>query len=560
MKRKKVNKMRKINKLLALLLICVMTVSLAACSGGGTKDTGSNAGNNPEANASTTPGTNPSADPGSNSGTNTGSNQGNPGIGTSSERALNVAVAMDSGTLHPFGVSGMGGFPSVLSTCYEGLFYVKSDGTYVWVLATSIDRISDIQYTMNIRKGVTFSNGNPLTAEDVMFTMEQCNADPRAFLNVKGVDFEKTKVIDEYTIDFWYTEYNAAAMVGLASMQIFDKESYDEVELSRNPIGTGPYLVTDYVVNSHATSELRDGYWGTYPQIKTIQFKVINEDSQRVNALETGEIDLAQVPLKDAEYAVSLGYSVSNINSGIAMVADFNMTEGSLLGTKEARYAICHAIDREAIVDIVFGGRSKVLSWPASETLVDFEPRFSNMHETYSIGYDPARAKSYAEQAGLIGKSLRIITNGSADYITIAELIQNDLTTIGVNSEIINYDQATYFGLLMDESNYDIAIFNPAAPSVMAADILGMYLVFIPQGWQGPDRDLYGQLSMAALAMADDKTRGDMIYESLKLFLDYTPWFGLCEGVSMRVCSNELQGIEFSLGGGYLFQNMSFVS
>ena len=528
--------MKKTSKLLALLLACIMIATLAAC--GGSSDSGTVSG-----------------------GTTDSSSNGGGGDAAAPVRdTFNVAVAMDSGTLHPFGVSGAGGFPSVLNTCYEGLFYYLANGTRVWVLATSIDRITDIHYTMNIRQGVTFANGNTMNAEDVMFSMELCLNDPRNALNVKGIDFEKTKVTDEYTIDLWYTEFNAAADPGFASMYVFDKDTYDEQDLALNPNGTGPYVITDYVVNSHVIAEAREGYWGDPPAIKRIHFKVINEEAQRVNALETGDVDTAAIPLKDAAFVESLGYDVVDLNAGIALVTYFNLTEGTLLGTKEARYAIAHAIDRQAIVNVVYDGRSKVLDWPISESLIDYEPRFANMHEIYSIGHNPERAKALAEQSGIVGETLRLITNGSSDYITIAEIIQADLLEIGVNTEIINYDQATYFAILMDESNYEIAIFNPAAPSVMACDILAMYLTFIPQGWHGASRDRYGELSMAALAETDDKTRGDMIYEYLPLFLEYSPWFGLVEGVSMRANAKDLRGLEYTLAGGFTFSKVYFAS
>ena len=141
-----------------------------------------------------------------------------------------------TGTLHPLGVTGA--FIAPLYAFYEPLYDTPADGSRRWVLATGLDRKSDLNYTLTIREGVTFSNGNPLTAEDVMFSMELCRDDPQFFLNVKVVDFEKTKVLDDYTIDLWYTEYNASQEPGFASMFILDKESYDEVALSRNPIGT----------------------------------------------------------------------------------------------------------------------------------------------------------------------------------------------------------------------------------------------------------------------------------------------------------------------------------
>ena len=181
---------------------------------------------------------------------------------------------------------------------WNPLYDYTAEGERFWVLATGMDYVSDIQYTLHIREGVTFSNGNTLDANDVLFTMIKNNEDPQFYLNVKAVDFEKTSVIDDYTIDLWYTAFNASQEIGMSQMVILDSESYDPETMSLNPVGTGPYIVTDYVVNSHVTVEARDDYWGDVPAIKTINFKTLNEDSQRVNALETGDVDMASIPIQ----------------------------------------------------------------------------------------------------------------------------------------------------------------------------------------------------------------------------------------------------------------------
>lgn len=469
---------------------------------------------------------------------------------------INVAISQDSGSLHPLVVTGA--FTSVIYNYYEPLFDFKSDGTIIWKVAESMDIVSDIQRTLHIRQGVTFSNGNPLTAEDVMFTMELCLEDPGAWLNVKAVDFERTRVVDEYTIDLWYTEFNAGQEPGFCMMMIMDKESYDEVALSLNPIGTGPYVVTDYVVNSHLTLEARDDYWGGTPAIKKINFKVLNEQSQIINALETGEVDIAIIPVKDAAFVESLGYNIDTVSNGVSYVSLFSMGEGSPLASKEARYAVCHAIDRQAIVDVVFSGLSKAVDWPISESCGDYEARFANLHDTYSVGYDPDRARALAEQSGLVGQRVRIINNGTPDTSTIAEIIQNNLIEIGINAEILNYDQATYFDIIMDESNFEIAIFNPSAPSVLASDIFAMYLTFIPLGWYGPERDAYGQISMEALTTFDENTRSQKLYETLQMFLDFAPWYGLCEVDGIRARASSLRGVEYTVTGIIYFQNVYF--
>jgi ABC-type transport system substrate-binding protein len=314
----------------------------------------------------------------------------------------------------------------------------------------------------------------------------------------------------------------------------------------------------DYVVNSHLLLKAREDYWGQVPSVKSLQYKVINEDSQIVNALETGDVDVAPVPMSEVDYVESLGYDVEVYNSGMNYAAWYSMLPGSPLETKEARWAVSYAINRQSISDILSDGRAGLSEYPASHGLTDVESRFFNMHETYSVGHDIERAKALAEQSGLVGKTLRIITNGAAAYNTLAEIIQGDLLEIGVNSEIVPYDQATFFSVMMDASNFEIALFTPSAPSMMAVDIMSMYLTFIPLGWTGPDRDRYGELSMGALATFDPASRSDQFYEALKIFVDYDPWYGLCEMVSARTNASDLRGMDYMISGNVYYQYVSF--
>ena len=528
--------MTKVKKILAVLLAAMMVLSLLAGCGGGKQPSG---------------GKTPTQTPGSQQGGQTAEDP-------NETRTLKIAAMQDSGTLYPLGVTG--GFVSVLYAFYEPLYDTLPDGSRVWILATALDRVSDLQYTLKIREGVTFSNGNPLTAEDVLFSMQKCAENPQFALNVKVVDFEKTKVIDDYTIDLWYTEYNASQEPGMASMFIMDKESFDESVLARTPIGTGPYVLEDYVTNSHVKCKAREDYWRGAPKIKNLEFKVINESAQMVNALETGDVDVAYVSISEVDYVESLGYNVRVTNSGYNYVTLFSMRPDGPLATKEARWAVSHAIDRQAIVDVVFDGLSSVPRYPSSESMADFEERFANMHETYSIGYDPERAKTLAQQSGLAGKTLKLITNGSSDQNTIAEIIQANLLDIGVNAEIVNYDQATYFSILMDANNFDIALFTPSAPSMLAVDVMAMYLTFIPLGWTGPVRDQYMAMAMDAISTYDPKERNDKLYEALKIFVEEDPWFSLCEVVSSRAINPNLTGIEPMITGIFYYYNLEFTA
>lgn len=468
---------------------------------------------------------------------------------------IDFAISGDTGTLYPFAASG--GFVSLMYAFYEPLWDFKVDGTKVFILAESWEAVSDTHYKLKLREGVTFSNGNPFTADDVMFSMEVCKDDPRFYLNVKVIDFEKTQVTGDYTMDIYYTSYDCTQEISLTQLMILDKESFDLESLSMNPIGTGPYVVTDYVVNSHVTCEINENYWGEPAKIEKINFKVINESAQIVNALETGDIDVAtSIPVNEAEYVQSLGYTVETSYGGYAHTALYSFA--GPLANKEARWAVSYAIDREAIAQVMYRGLSSVPSYPTSEYATDFEDRFGDMHDTYATGYNVDKAKQYAESSGLVGKTLKIITNGTEDYNNAAAIIQENLRVIGVESTITPLDSATYFSVIMDASNFDIAIFYLSSPTMMAADVMANYVDFVPLDWTGPERDEYGRLSKQAVWTFDATERGNLLYDALKIFVEIDPWYAICETVTPRAHSNALGGVEYYLAGNIYYDDIYF--
>ena len=510
---------------IALMLVLVMLATvLSACGKTQTKDDGA-------------------ADTADNAGTQ---------ADTAANTEVNIVLSGDTGSLHPHAANG--DWNAVMRMIYDSPVDPKLDGSLEMLLVEQIDTISDTEYTLHLRQGVTFANGNPFTADDFMFSAELARDDAQFFLHVKSVDFEKTNIVDDYTVDLWLTAYDPGCFTGMNCLYMFDKESYDADALAKEPNGTGPYVVTDYVSNSHVTLQARDDYWGGELGIKTINVTIMNESSQMVNSLVTGDAQFSRIPVKDIEYIESLGdYNVYTASNSSAYCAYINMTpdDSNPFSTLEAREAFMYAIDRQAIVDMVFEGKSRVPSWPLSEDVLDYEPRFSNMSEVYAEGYNPEKAKELADKSGLTGKTIRLITNGGADYVTMAEIIKNNLKDIGVNVEIQNYDAATYFSMLMDESTFDAALFVIAGSTCLAIDLAYSYPGFIPLGWTGEDHDAYMALGAQGMAMSDATARGDIIYQMMEIFNRSYPWFTLAESVSPTAYAKSLGGVEFYLDGTF---------
>jgi len=525
-------------KLLALLLVCLMLMTvLVACnkdSGGSDVSNGGNAGDSGGSGGG-----------GGGSGGGGGDSGGSGGDSADLGRTLHVGIFEDNGTLDPHGVVSNGGFLHAIRCLYDGMQDFLQDGTFIPLTVESVEQISDLNYHLHLRHGVTFANGNPYNSEDLMFSMELSRANPRFAPETAQVDFDKTAIIDEYTVDLWITEYNASFWYAFSIMYQFDKESYDPDSIAHTPNGTAAYKLVEYVAGSHMIVEARDDYWGPAPAIKRIHFHILNEVSQRVNALETGLIDYAPVMISDAAYLESLGFTIEQLKMGAAWGVFFNMTEGAPLHTLAAREAVMHAIDRQALIDVVNLGLGEPVPWPAGVTVVDYENRFGNMSDPYSVGFDIDRARALAEQEGLVGQTLRMITNGGEEYNLQAELVQNMLEQIGINTTITYYDQAGYHATLEDESNFDIAFQMVAGPESRAARYFRDWPVFFRLGWYDDERDEMLGLFRDAINQINPQDYSDLFYRGLQIFHRYHPWYSFYEVTYVYAHSPDL-------GGGHL--------
>ena len=538
--------MKKATKVtLALLLCFVMLFALVACN---------NTGNGNDTTGTQTD------DGGSTQDNSTGDSSGDTSSGTSGDTSadtpvsakdtLTVSVSGDNGTLVPADITGT--FIGVVRQYMEVLVDFTAEGDPVWVLATDIEQGTDT-WTVHLREGVTFSNGNKFNADDVWFTFEYYKSDPMSANFLTCFDMEKSKIIDEYTIELALSHYSMQQFGSLCQIYILDAETFSEDTFIMEPVGTGPYVITDYVINSHLYMKANENYWGEKAKIENLQFRVFNESAQMVNAIQTGLVDVSSIPSQDIEYVKTLpGYIVDMYYSILTPTISFNMTENSIMNNLDARLAVCYAADRQAIIDIVYDGHADVLHYPLSMNCLDYEDRFGNLHPTYSIGRDLDLARQHAEAAGLVGQDIVAITNGSLLYSTEAELLQADLAQIGVNLIINNYDAGSYFSISQDTTMFDISLYAVASPQGYAAGMLYEYVMWgannYGKGWDGYED--YLALGAAIVANPDTASRSDMLLELSQQFVDVAPWYGICDVMSGMAINEDLGGVEFWNSGG----------
>ena len=545
------------SRLMAILLCLVLLLPLVAC--GSTQ----NSNSSPAAG-----GTSPSGSSQDGASPSQGSAAGASDTAASGKDTITVALRSDAGSLSPATIN-TDTFNAV--TCImQPLWDVDENNNVIMLLAESVDKVSDTEWKVHLRHGVTFSNGNPFTADDVIFSIKLhkdngATGGPR----VQTLDVDKTKALDDYTVDLVMPIPAIHNWTVMSECIIYDKESYDETKAGLNPIGTGPYVLKEYVPNSYINLDRREDYWGTKPDAKHLNFRILGETSQRVNALETGLVDVAPLATQDVDYVKGLPeFNVDTRYTGNYIVMGFNFgTKSAFYHNLDARKAITHAVNPQAIVDTVFQGHGKVMHSALPDLCFDYESRFDNMDDTYKIGYNVDLAKQLATSSGIAGKTLKIITDGSAEAISEAQIIQNMLSEVGVNLEINNYDTATVWQMMYDpDAEYDLTIGAGIAPNRRVGDLLLNTVRYSPTisatgAFDGVED--YLEKAPTTMSTIDDKQRSDILFDMLGRFEANVIDFALCNVEYSNAFSKAIDqsSVVYSVGvGAPRYEDLKFAS
>ncbi len=322
---------------------------------------------------------------------------------------------------------------------WDGLVYKDPEtGEYVPHLAESWDVIDDTTIEFRLREGVMFHNGEELTADDVVYTVDYVttNTLPRDIFFLDGAE-----KVDDYTVRLLLSEPFPPIMDYLVNMlPIYPAAYYAEVGpdgMSRAPIGTGPYQVTELSAGDRIVMEKFDDYFGGakgQPSIGTLEFRRIGEFNTQAVELMTGDLDwIWRVP-PDARARLEQVDGIAVDSGELLRFGFINMDAAGRGGETplqdvRVRRAINHAIDREGIRAAMMGPGSNLINAAcapvqfgcAQDTVVTYE-------------YDPDLARELLAEAGYAdGFSIPFYAYRERP---IAEAIIGDLNAVGIEAQM----------------------------------------------------------------------------------------------------------------------------
>lgn len=460
----------------ALLLACLMILSILAACGSTTTTTETTTSSAAEG-SSTTPSVSAAE-------TDVVSS-GNVSETHVIRDSITVGVQSDPADFAPWAANS-NGRTNALWGIYQELGHII-DGEFVPALVKEYTLADDgMSMTCTLFDYIYDSAGNHMTASDVKFSFET----GMGLGYITGVGMIEEVVVDsDYQFTFVFNqELRLGDLDTIFRTDIVTQAAYeaDPNGMSSNPVGTGPYALTSYTAGSSFTYTAREDFWQTdetylsardSANVTTINYVILAESSQRTMALEQGTIDMcSEVSNEDIDEfreggSYSDNYWTYGVPDNLSLLIFPNCAEGHATTDVNLRTAIFYAISADVILQSVYTGNgttqhSMSPSWGTGYvSSVESEDNYYN--------YSPEKAQEYLANSSYNGEELVILTEATGNVANSAVLVQSFLSQVGIKSTIKSVDstilQATYtdpdgWDILMTQNacnTYAVTAFNP---------------------------------------------------------------------------------------------------
>ena len=500
-----------------------------------------------------------------------GSGDGGTGSGSSRPKSggtLTFAVGSDAGCVDPQQVGSNDTIYSVRQLVDSLTDQDPKTGKIVPWLAKSWDINADATaFTFHLRSGVTFSDGSALTAQVVK---DNFDAVPKlgalgtlAAGYLSGV--KATTVVDPLTVKVTFAQPNAQFLQATSTHSLGIESSASvkkspQQKCSDGVVGSGPFVLKQYVQNQSVTLDRRSGYdWGSSlwskkgeAYLDKLVFKVVPEAGVRAGSLQSGQVDVISSVGKANEAALKGGQVTLQRRANPGLVFGLGLNNARpLLKDAKVRQAIQAAVDRKQIADTVFPTGTQ----PATSVLAHTTPDYTNL--AADLATDPAKAKSLLDQAGWKaggggirtkdGKKLSLTITwfpNSATNQPALELVQQQLKAVGIDV-VLRQLPVTQFATTVQSGDFDVVWGNitRADPDILRSS----FSTRLANAYHLPASSLDTALTTQA-ATTDTAKRAQLVAQAQQLLVQNAYYVPVVELQTQLGVSTKVHGLAFDSG------------
>ncbi len=388
----------------------------------------------------------------------------------------------------------------LLYNVYETLVRLQADGSIAPLLAESWDISDDgLTYTFNLRDGISFHNGDPLTADDVVFSIENVADNEAHPFTTTYAPISSVTAVDDSTVEVTLEQPSANLLFFMTQGQgvVLNQNALDTIENS--PVGTGPFTFGSWTVGDSIVLTANDSYWGEPALLETVNFKYISDPNALNNAMLGDQLDIVA--------GVSAPELLAAFEADDRFEVQTGLTYGevtlSLNGRRpplddiRVRQAVSHAIDRQAVVDLAYSGYGQTIGTFSTP----LDPWYKDLTGVYP--YDPDRAVELLTEADALDLTLELVLPPVSYATRGGEIIASQLEEVGINVNITPVEWGVWLEDVFANYDFDMSIVAHVEP-------LDLAQYGNPEYYWGDDSPEVAPLLEQADAEPDDAVRNEL--------------------------------------------------
>lgn len=376
---------------------------------------------------------------------------------------ITIGLQLEPPHLDPTGAAAGAIDQVTYSNIFEGLTRFASDGSIIAGLAKSWDISDDgLNYTFTLNSGVKFHDGTDMDAEDVKFSLDRANAEDSTnaqkalFADIASVD-----VMDPMTVKVTLSKQNGSFLFNMAWGDAVIVASESIADIKTNPVGTGPFMLSNWVQGDRIELAKNPNYWGQAISLEKATFKFISDPTAAFAAVMAEDVNAfmafpapENLPQFDADPRFKVlvgsteGETILSINNKMPPFDNVKVRE-----------AVAHAIDRQAIIDGAMFGYGT----PIGTHFAPHNPAYVDL--TANSSYDPIKAKALLAEAGFADGFTTTLKLPPPSYARRGgEIIASQLKAVGITVEISNLEWAQWLEQVFRGKDFGLSIVSHTEP------------------------------------------------------------------------------------------------